>query len=112
MLDNSKTGNILTVAILTISSLIKQSYSISFSDTSSYYVDINWSNDDSFNIDFNRHRVYKLSTNGNTNNACELMVSGGKFFKNGSFKLALQLYLFLISIYYRQLDKLLLVELS
>ena len=59
-----------------------------FSEKSFYDVDVDWTNDDAFNIDFNHRRIRKLLGNINSNKACGPDGIHGKVLKNCASSLA------------------------
>ena len=64
-----------------------------FSGPSNYNTHISWSNDQTFDIDFNRNRVRKLLSSVNSNKASGLDGIHGKILKNCSESLAYPLSL-------------------
>ena len=59
-----------------------------FSEASSYNIDINWSNDQQFDIDFSHQRIRKLLLKINENKACGPDEIHGKILKNCAVSLA------------------------
>ena len=59
-----------------------------FSGPSNYSTHISWSNDQTFDIDFNRNRVQKLLSNVNSNKTSGPDGIHGKFLKNGSWQMS------------------------
>ena len=75
-------GSMYRSAPLDKANLFNDFFCEQFSDASSYNIDINWSNDETFDIDFNPHKISKLLASMNSNKAQGPDEIHGKILKN------------------------------